>query len=275
MSALRRTVVAVLLTSSVALVAQDNPSRVEFDVVSITRHAGATVVSTVTQRPDGGFTMLNIPLGPLIGRAYPPAVPFDMIGLPDWVMQEAGRREDHLVVVASDTGRTDRDATRHARGSLQARRTRGNPREPIYNLIVMRHDGRLGPNITPSEADCEARAIAGIPPPSAAGVVPPCTNRAFLSRVEGDLTMAALVRQLRLFDGGREVVDQTGLTGSYRIVLTFDVQAALRGPDAAPAASDAPALFTALQEQLGLKLEPSKAMRDVLVIDHIERPTEN
>jgi len=48
---------------------------------------------------------------------------------------------------------------------------------------------------------------------------------------------------------------------------------AVRGPDTHAPASDAPSIFTALPEQLGLKLESSRAMAEVLVIDHLDRPT--
>ena len=71
---------------------------------------------------------------------------------------------------------------------------------------------------------------------------------------------------------GRLVIDKTGLKGSYRFALPFNVLAA-RGPDAANDSS--PSIFTALQEQLGLKLESSRATRETLVIDRIERPSEN
>jgi len=77
---------------------------------------------------------------------------------------------------------------------------------------------------------------------------------------------------------GRTVVDKTGLTERYDIELTFTPDRPLPGPDGtpAPAPTDSgPSLFTALQEQLGLKLDPSKETVDVLVIDHVERPTEN
>ena len=72
------------------------------------------------------------------------------------------------------------------------------------------------------------------------------------------------------------VVDKTGLSGSYRILLTFDRMAGLRGPQTGePTPGAAPSVFTAVQEQLGLKLESSRAMLETLIIDRFERPTEN
>lgn len=65
---------------------------------------------------------------------------------------------------------------------------------------------------------------------------------------------------------GRNVIDQTGLSGNYRYNFDFD-PASKADPDAS--------VFTALQEQLGLKLVPTKATIDVLVIDSIEHPSEN
>jgi uncharacterized protein (TIGR03435 family) len=69
-------------------------------------------------------------------------------------------------------------------------------------------------------------------------------------------------------------VDHTGLTGRCEFELIFTPERAPGPPGAdTPAPSDAPSLFTALQEQLGLKLESTKGSVDVLVIDHVERPT--
>ena len=69
---------------------------------------------------------------------------------------------------------------------------------------------------------------------------------------------------------GRKVIDQTGLDGEYN----FDLRWA---PDVGDGDSppDGPSIFTAVQEQLGLKLESGKAAVDAIVIDHIERPSEN
>jgi uncharacterized protein (TIGR03435 family) len=85
---------------------------------------------------------------------------------------------------------------------------------------------------------------------------------------------------------GREVLNQTGLKGKYDFTLQWtpgQSAAAMPGPDGArtgidnppPPDSSGPSLFTALQEQLGLKLEATKGPVEVLVIDHIEKPSEN
>ena len=92
---------------------------------------------------------------------------------------------------------------------------------------------------------------------------------------EGDFTMASLASLLRS-TAGRYVVDKTGLPGNYRVKL--EGVRFFQGPGLDPtagAADELPSIFTALQEQLGLKLESSRARVEVLVIDHIERPSEN
>jgi uncharacterized protein (TIGR03435 family) len=88
--------------------------------------------------------------------------------------------------------------------------------------------------------------------------------------------MANLARMLRGLGGvDRPVVDKTGLPGSYRIKTEFDLAMGQRGPDLSPTQNALPTLFAALQEQLGMKLESSTTRREVLVIDRLERPTEN
>jgi uncharacterized protein (TIGR03435 family) len=79
----------------------------------------------------------------------------------------------------------------------------------------------------------------------------------------------------------RPVVDQTGLTGKYDFTLDWtpdESQFGGRGGQAPPPADNAevpPDLYTAIQQQLGLKLESTKAPVDVLVIDRVEKPSEN
>src|SRR2546422_352703 len=71
----------------------------------------------------------------------------------------------------------------------------------------------------------------------------------------------------------RRVLDETGLTGRFDIDLTWDPTFDAPADQRAP--SDAPSVFTAVREQLGLRLEPAKARVPVLVIDAIEPPTED
>ena len=176
--------------------------------------------------------------------------------------------------------------------------------QPVYDLVVARKDGRLGPAIKPSDADCVAAAAERSANAAGRGAdtggrigpfdgigrrgggarsgradrnapPPPCSLRMTGDRIEGDATMAVLARVLRA-PSGRFVIDKTGLAGSYRILLTFDRSTDQRGPRTETPTTDVePSVFTAVHEQLGLKLEPSHAIRETLVIDRLERPSEN
>ena len=90
-----------------------------------------------------------------------------------------------------------------------------------------------------------------------------------------DADAATLVTALSMQPeiGGRLVIDKTGLTGKYDFTLKWTPDMGL-GADP-PSADAGPTLFTALQEELGLRLQPTKAPVDVIVIDHVELPTEN
>jgi uncharacterized protein (TIGR03435 family) len=87
--------------------------------------------------------------------------------------------------------------------------------------------------------------------------------------IRGTMEMSLLASYLSSITG-RRVIDQTGLTGPYTFSLKWT-------PDDRPATGDtsAPSLVTAIQEQLGLKLESTKGPVEILVIDHAEKPTEN
>ena len=95
------------------------------------------------------------------------------------------------------------------------------------------------------------------------------------------VTVAALAANLSrnyTSDLGRTVIERTGLTGTFDVHLTWSIDP-LAGPAAPDTASPpdlaGPSLFTALQDQLGLRLESAKGPVEVLVIDHIEKPSEN
>ncbi|MGA3130993.1 MAG: TIGR03435 family protein [Terracidiphilus sp.] len=82
-----------------------------------------------------------------------------------------------------------------------------------------------------------------------------------------EISVDALAANLS-FTVGREVVNKTGLDGGYDYTLDY-------APDGADPSDTRPSIFTALEEQLGLKLEPARGPVDVIVVDHIERPSEN
>jgi uncharacterized protein (TIGR03435 family) len=133
--------------------------------------------------------------------------------------------------------------------------------------------------------DCEARRAARgrrTPPPAPQGppadpatIRPTCGLRLTPGRFAGDAVPLSQLAEGLATSVGRIIVDHTGLTGSFDVDLewTPDQQGQPR-PDGADAAveSDVRSIFTALREQLGLKLESTKGQVDVVVIDHVEEP---
>jgi uncharacterized protein (TIGR03435 family) len=84
------------------------------------------------------------------------------------------------------------------------------------------------------------------------------------------LTMQELAERLTAFGAQRPVIDKTGLEGLYKVTLSFGIT-----PREATAPSEYPDLFTAVQEQLGLKMQDAKVPVDTLIVDHMERPDAN
>jgi uncharacterized protein (TIGR03435 family) len=140
---------------------------------------------------------------------------------------------------------------------------------PIYVLSV----AKGGPKLKESAPD-----VPGSAAPRPRGMM---MQRGKLTATGAQLSMLVTVLSREL---GRTIVDKTALTGHYDFTLEFAPDEAAAGPSGAgaggappppPADSAGPSVFTAVQEQLGLKLESTKGPVDVIVIDHIERPSEN
>jgi uncharacterized protein (TIGR03435 family) len=140
----------------------------------------------------------------------------------------------------------------------------------IYSLVVAKGGIKMK-EITPA-----ASGSKGASQPSSLLNMGP-------GRVESNGTPLAFLA-LRLSDEvGKTVVDHTGLSGNYAFVLEWTPESSLESGSAAgesrsqtdPVATAASSVFTALQEELGLRLEPNKQLGDVVVIDSIEMPTEN
>jgi uncharacterized protein (TIGR03435 family) len=104
------------------------------------------------------------------------------------------------------------------------------------------------------------------------------TNTNGIGRLTAQAMPMADLALILTIQVNRIVVDKTGLTGQYDFALRWTPDPGGEPPDGSgslPEGDSGPSIFTALQEQLGLRLESTKAPVQVLVIDHIERPTEN
>ncbi len=237
---------------------------------------------TVPQMQAGGrVTLINRTLRYLVQFAYSSLESqlhaFQVVGGPEWADTDrfdvVAKMEGSPAPVpaTANLGRVMMRALLEERFGLKVRTE---SRElPVYALVVARRDGRLGPGLKRRpESDC-AGNVPRQGPPDPNGTTPLC---GFLSGGalggQGKLTYRGVsISQLArpgALTRDRLVIDRTALSGLFDIDLTWAVEAAAGDPS-----TDAPSVFTAVQEQLGLKLEPAKAPVDVLVIDRAEKPT--
>jgi len=234
-------------------------SGAQFDVISIKPHKDDGTGGGMRTLPDGGFMATGIRIRQIMNAAAPEAV-FDITGLPDWVLTE---RYDIIAKPAADSHATREERAQMMRNMMIERfKVAGHVQEVErdgFSLVVARSDGRLGPQLKKSALDC-----AGADARQCGGRMGPGTIELTGGQVPG------LARQLAGLAGG-PVTDRTGLDGFYDLTLHFARQNLNADPTAV--IDDAPSLFTALQEQLGLKLVPEKTKVKIFVVDHIERPT--
>jgi uncharacterized protein (TIGR03435 family) len=282
---MRRAEMTVVLLMAVAAVTVRAQERIPagplvngptFDVVSIKRVNEIRTSRSVGERPGGQFVLSGVAIAALIRTAYP-ADTTDLIGAPDWVLNEI---YDLTAKAASEVSREQMTAMQRA---LLAERFKlavhyEVQERPVYALVLARADGRLGPNIKKSDLDCDAiqaarRAGSKEAFPETSNGAPAC---GMSMRGEQGMTVLLGARPLSALAGplsspsGRVVVDKTGLKGNYDMTLRYVDRPSPNAPPDAP-----PDIFTAVQEQLGLKLESDRAPLKILVIDRIERPTEN
>jgi len=240
-----------------------------FDAVSIKRHVG----------PPGGFTELlpgqfratNTFIVRFLGTAWDS--PMGIKGLPKWASEDAFDVDVKWPVNTPREQLTAMWRTMFAeRMKLQVHYEPID--DPSFALTVARADGRLGRGLTRSALDCDAVGAAtraGHPMPDLPNGAGPCRMwESSDTMLAGGITMAELASHLT-GPSGRLVVDRTGLDGRWEFVLHFSRLE--RDPNAPLGLY--PSLFTSLQSELGLKLVPFVGKNKLLVIDHIERPTEN
>jgi uncharacterized protein (TIGR03435 family) len=238
--------------------------------------------------PNGRFNVPGMPLSSLITMAYG-IQRFQLVGGPGWINSD---RFDINAVSDGPFQPTPPGTPNRMQLMLRtllkerfALKAHNETRElPLSYLVMAREDQKLGERMRPSTVDCVAlaKARAGGPPPTPPkpGEVPQCGAMMGMGRiVAGSIPMSALASMLANMLN-RPVYDRTGLTGNFEIQLEYTPD---QMPQIPPGATlppgltlpspDGPSLNTALQEQLGLKLEATRGSVEVLVIDSVEQPT--
>ena len=246
-------------------------SRLTFETASIKPAPAGETRRGARGGPGGRLEYYNMTLRTLVVVAYDSdtmATDGQFVGGPKWV------DEDRFNILAKAEGDPGFDANRtptRYRAMLQSLladrfklRVHTEMRSAdVYALVVADKDGKLGPQLTPYTAECYTA-----PPPPGTPVDP--ARRCGLGGPPGDIRGNGVLMS-QLVAGfskspyiGRPVVDRTGLSGRYNLRLSWT-----------PDADGGPSVFTVIQEQLGLKLQPEKAPIEYLVIDDAARPTED
>ena len=221
-----------------------------FDVASVKLNRDGIRGGYPGLAPGGQrFTATNLPLMALIMLAYD-VTPRQISGIPSFFV-----RETYDIEARCDHAVKQEQALRMLQALLSDRFKLTLPREikeqPIYALVV----AKGGPKLRESQQESGDRQ----------GFVYKSTPMSVLALILSQAT-------------DRTVVDKTGLVGRYDFSLEYAPErlgrGVVEGREAAPN-PDGPSIFTAVQEQLGLKLEPQKGPVEFIVVDKVERPTEN
>jgi bla regulator protein BlaR1 len=235
-----------------------------FEVASIKPTNASDNRVAFTMQPGGRFNATNVTVKMLLQNAYG-VRDFQISGGPGWIGSE---RFDITAKLDGDvTGPLPPGALRPALQGLfedrfQLKFHRETREMPVYALMLAKN----GPKLQKAAGEKTPGPMLRM-------------GRGQLTAKNADMRMIAeqLAQQL-----GRSVVDKTGLSGEFDFELNWTPEAGSGGPfgpepGAAPPPVDSsgPSIFTALQEQLGLRLESQRGPVEILVIDRLERPSEN
>jgi uncharacterized protein (TIGR03435 family) len=232
-----------------------------FEVASIKPNRSGGTNSSTSGRA-GSFTASNVTARELIIYAYR-LRPFQLDGGPGWIRSDRFDVQARPPENATDNRAMTRALLRDRFKLVAHTETR---QEQVYALVLARPDGRLGSQLKASTLNCAT---------SQPGVASPCGTNTSVNDTVGRMTgtgqsMESLVTALGGFGLSRMVLDRTGLKGQFDFELrwTPDNLRATAGQ-----ANDAPSIFAALQEQLGLRLESQRGPVEFLIVDTIEQPT--
>ena len=285
---------SVALAAALALIAgishAQSPATARFEVASIkANRTGAPFRMGPVMQPGGRVVATNLTLRDLIRAAYG-IEDNQLVGDPGWV--DAAQFDVEARGPADMTREQGQAMLRELLADRFKLVTHPETRQlPIYRLVMARRDRSPGPQLKASGPECAPIVPpAGIPPPPPPPAGPggggtPLTAARGLPRRCGTMmhpggmssravTMDALASMLA-YSVERPIVNETGLAGEFDVDLTYSPDLGAAASPTAPPASNAPSLFTALEEQLGLKLESARGPVYVVVIDRVERPAEN
>ena len=267
-----------VLLASALLNAQSPTKRPEFEVASIKPNNSDSGNSSIGSQGPGRFDAKNVAIRTFIAQAYDVRA-FEIYGAPGWLTSEkydiTAKSEEPVAKVSSEEAWSDMKekvkALLEDRCALKVHRE--TKELPVYILTVAKSGVKL------KTSDCVVFDINNRPAPPAPGEPRPkfCGNLG----VRGDganssltatgIPMSSLVRWLS-GTTGRAVIDKTGYADKFDAAMKWAPDDSSKTASADPVG---PSIFTALQEQLGLKLESGKGPVAVLVIDHVEKPSAN
>jgi uncharacterized protein (TIGR03435 family) len=277
---------AVLLGATALAVFGQSAARPQFEAASI---KPSTNMQFMAVRPQPGRFSANATVTLLIVNAYS-VQNFQIVGLPSWADSE------RFEVEAKAEGNANREQILLMVQSLledrfRMRAHRESKEMPVYELVAARnglklpaiHDGACVEPPTDMPANSPGARMR--PPEPGPAPLPPCGRVAVrlspggAQMQGGKVAMSELARSLSAIMG-RTVVDRTGVKDPFDLKVEFLPDQATGSippppPGSATAESGLPSITTALQEQLGLRLQSTRGPVDVLVIDHIERPSAN
>jgi len=249
-----------------------NPNRPSFEVASIKPNTSEAAASSIGFEPGGRFRAMNEPVVRLIQDAFAtPATPRpQVVGGPGWI------ESDRFDVEAVATGNpSPEERQQMLRGLLADRFHLASHPEtratPVYNLVRLGRNAKLGDRLRESDGACAALRKPGTPTPTAEQLRPCMLAFAAGSLHVNGVTAAqfATAGLTRVVD--RPVIDRTGLGAtSYDWALDWTPEMPSRD---SPVGDLPSSVFSAVQEQLGLRLEPAMGSVDVVVMEHIEKPT--
>lgn len=282
---------AAIVLASCAVVgsharAQSAAKPLAFDVASIKRNKSGNPVGRLQVQTGGRLLINNVSPNTIIATAYgtADAALWDsqIVGGPDWLKTD---RFDVEVRPPSGLGVVALRApeTREMLRSLLAERFRLSAHremqsQSVYALVLARNDGGLGKQFRRVDVDCLA-LLAAQRAATASGskvTAPLCSLTGPMGSWVGHGYSVGQLADLIARTVHGLVVDHTGLEGMFDFELSWAPDEPVLSDAAAPVLdSNKPSIFTALSDQLGLKLEKRNEPVEVVVIDHIERPTED